>query len=104
MPSRRPCCLKARPTIHLFVDSANANELIDGELCVMVGYSGAINLASQKARELDSKRDIVYDIPSVGSLMWFDGMVIPKTAKHPDNAHARVHQLHLAAGRRGENI
>jgi putative spermidine/putrescine transport system substrate-binding protein len=85
--------LKVRPFIHLFVDSANANELIDGELCVMVGYSGAINLASQKARELDRKRDIVYDIPSVGSLMWFDGMVIPKTAKHPDNAHAFINYI-----------
>ncbi|OAJ55148.1 spermidine/putrescine ABC transporter substrate-binding protein PotF [Paraburkholderia ginsengiterrae] len=85
--------LKARPNIRLFVDSASANELIDGELCVMVGYSGAINLAAQKARELDHKRDVVYDIPSIGTLMWFDAMVIPKTAKHPDNAHAFINYI-----------
>ncbi|PCE23422.1 spermidine/putrescine ABC transporter substrate-binding protein PotF [Paraburkholderia acidicola] len=85
--------MKIRPYITVFVNSSNANELMDGELCVMVGYSGAINLASQKARELDKKRDVVYDIPSVGTLMWFDGMVIPKTAKHPDNAHAFINYI-----------
>jgi putative spermidine/putrescine transport system substrate-binding protein len=85
--------LKVRPYMRLFVNSANANELMDGELCVMVGYSGAINLAAQKAKELDRKSDIVYDIPSVGTLMWFDGMVIPKTARHPDNAHAFINYI-----------
>lgn len=85
---------KGRKNISLFVGSPNANELISGELCVFAGYSGAINLAAQKVREHGSgQRDIVYDIPSVGSLMWFDSMLIPKTARHPDNAHAFINYI-----------
>lgn len=84
---------KVRPDIRLFVGSPNAGELISGELCVFAGYSGAINLAAQKVKEQGSKRDIVYDIPSIGSLMWFDGMLIPKTARHPDNAHAFINYI-----------
>ncbi|WP_322023913.1 extracellular solute-binding protein [Burkholderia sp. BCC1977] len=41
----------------------------------------------------DPKRDIVYDIPRIGSLMWFDAMVIPAAAKHPDNAHAFINYI-----------
>ncbi len=79
--------MKVRPSIALFVTSSDAHELIDGEACVMVGYSGAIDLGADKARQLNGKRDIVYDMPRIGTLMWFDSMAIPKTARHPDNAH-----------------
>ena len=84
---------KVRKNISLFVGSPNASELISGELCVFTGYSGAINLAAEKVREQGGKRSIVYDIPSMGSLMWFDGMLIPKTARHPDNAHAFINYI-----------
>ncbi|WP_088511572.1 extracellular solute-binding protein [Burkholderia ubonensis] len=79
--------MKVRPSIGVFFNSSDAHELIDGELCVLVGYSGAVSLAADKAKELNGKRDIVYDIPSIGTLMWFDSMAIPKSARHPDNAH-----------------
>jgi len=84
---------KVRKDINLFVSSPNASELISGELCVYVGYSGAINLAAQKVKEQGYPRQIVYDIPSMGSLMWFDGMLIPKTARHPENAHAFINYI-----------
>lgn len=84
---------KVRKNISLFVGSPNASELISGELCVFTGYSGAINLAAEKVREQGGKRSIVYDIPSMGSLMWFDGMLIPKTARHPDSAHAFINYI-----------
>ncbi|WP_274003746.1 extracellular solute-binding protein [Burkholderia sp. FERM BP-3421] len=79
--------MKVRPSIAVFVNSSDAHELIDGELCVTIGYSGAITLGAEKARRLDAARDIVHDLPRVGTLMWFDSMAIPKTARHPDNAH-----------------
>ncbi|OXJ20010.1 polyamine ABC transporter substrate-binding protein [Burkholderia sp. AU6039] len=85
--------MKIRPFIREFVNSSDANELIDGELCVTVGFSGAINLAAQKAKARDPKRDVVYDIPRIGTLMWFDAMVIPASAKHPDNAHAFINYI-----------
>ncbi|WP_323122900.1 type 2 periplasmic-binding domain-containing protein [Burkholderia alba] len=61
-------------------------------MCIHV-YSGALDLAAQKARNGTPKRDIVYDIPAVGSLMGFDAMLIPKTAAHPDNAHACISDI-----------
>ncbi|MCP9760153.1 extracellular solute-binding protein [Aquitalea sp. S1-19] len=82
--------MKIRPYIRRFVVSPTADELVSGELCVTVGFSGAINLAASKAHEMGIKRNIVYDIPSMGSLMWFDGMLIPKNSRHPDNAHAFI--------------
>ncbi|MBN3771760.1 MULTISPECIES: polyamine ABC transporter substrate-binding protein [unclassified Burkholderia] len=85
--------MKIRPFIREFVNSSDSNELIDGELCVTVGFSGAINLAAQKAKARDPKRDVVYDIPRIGTLMWFDAMVIPASAKHPDNAHAFINYI-----------
>ncbi len=83
----RSMLMKVRPAISLFANSANANELMDGELCVFAGYSGAINLAAQKNREAGKGRELVYSIPSIGTLMWYDSMVIPRTAPHPGNAH-----------------
>ncbi len=83
----RNMLMKIRPAISLFVTSANANELMEGELCVFAGYSGAINLAAQKNREAGKGRELVYSIPAIGTLMWYDSMAIPKTAPHPNNAH-----------------
>jgi putative spermidine/putrescine transport system substrate-binding protein len=79
--------MQVRPSISLFASSANANELMDGELCVFAGYSGAINLAAQKNRDAGKGRELVYSIPAIGTLMWYDSMVIPKNAPHPENAH-----------------
>ncbi|WP_293765655.1 polyamine ABC transporter substrate-binding protein [uncultured Aquitalea sp.] len=83
----RNMLMKIRPAISLFATSANANELMEGELCVFAGYSGAINLAAQKNREVGKGRELVYSIPAIGTLMWYDSMAIPKTAPHPNNAH-----------------
>lgn len=68
-----------------------SNTLIDdlagGSACVVLGWSGDINQAAERALEAKSKDVIEVLFPSTGGLIFFDTMAIPATAKHPGNAH-----------------
>jgi putrescine transport system substrate-binding protein len=69
-------------------------------VCLVVGWSGDIIQAKARADEAaaadeDPSNDvhIGYSIPVEGTAMWFDMMAIPKTAKHPGNAHKFLNYL-----------
>lgn len=76
-----------RPYITNFHSSEYIESLASGNVCIVVGWSGDIIQAKARAAEAKNGVTIGYSIPAQGSAMWFDMMAIPKTAKHPKNAH-----------------
>jgi putrescine transport system substrate-binding protein len=76
-----------RPYITNFHSSEYIDALASGNVCLVVGWSGDIIQAKARAAEANNGVHIGYSIPREGTAMWFDTMAIPKTAKHPKNAH-----------------
>jgi len=79
--------MKVRPSIKYFHSSQYINDLANGEICLVLGWSGDVFIARDRAAEADNGQEIAYSVPREGALMWFDTMAIPKDAPHADNAH-----------------
>jgi len=84
---------KIRPYVTRFSSSGYINDLADGALCVVMGYSGDINIA--RARALESKNNQVIEalVPKTGATLFFDSMAIPADAPHPKNAHLFINYI-----------
>jgi len=83
----------ARPNITRFSSSGYINDLAAGRLCVVMGYSGDINIARQRAIDNKTGHDIQALIPDTGSTLFFDTMAIPKDAKNVANAHKFINYI-----------
>ena len=81
---------KVRPYIQKFHSSQYIDSLANGDVCLVVGWSGDIFMALYAALDAENGIDIVYSIPDEGALMWFDQLAIPNDAPHPDNAHKYI--------------
>jgi putrescine transport system substrate-binding protein len=82
-----------RPYIRNFHSSSYINDLANGDICVVVGWSGDIIQARDRAAEADNGVHIAYSIPKEGAPQWFDMLAIPKDAKNVDNAYAFINYL-----------
>jgi len=76
-----------RPSIKYFHSSQYINDLANGEVCLVLGWSGDVFIARDRAAEANNGQEIAYFIPKEGALMWFDTMAIPKDAPHAENAY-----------------
>ncbi len=85
--------MKIRPFIRTIHSSQYIDQLANGELCIVVGYSGDVLQASDRAAEAGKPLDIGYSIPKEGALMWFDTLAIPADAAHKDTAHRFIEYL-----------
>jgi putrescine transport system substrate-binding protein len=83
----------ARPFVTRFSSSGYINDLAAGSVCVVMGYSGDINIARQRAIDTKSGHDIQALIPPTGATLFFDSMAIPKDAPHPKNAHLFINYI-----------
>jgi putrescine transport system substrate-binding protein len=83
----------ARPSVTRFSSSGYINDLASGSLCVVMGYSGDINIARQRAIDTKSGQTITALIPPTGATLFFDTMAIPKDAKNVANAHAFINYI-----------
>jgi putrescine transport system substrate-binding protein len=75
---------KVRPDIRKFGDSSVVNEIADGNLCVFLGWSGDINMASARASNPDIK------VLLGGGVIFFDSLAITADAKNIDQAYAWI--------------
>jgi putrescine transport system substrate-binding protein len=73
--------------VTLFSSSGYINDMANGSICVALGWSGDINIARQRAIDGKTGQKIEALIPKTGGVLFFDTMVIPADAPHPDNAH-----------------
>ncbi|MBK9517937.1 MAG: polyamine ABC transporter substrate-binding protein [Anaeromyxobacter sp.] len=76
-----------RPHITLFSSAGYIDDLANGSLCLVMGYSGDINIAKRRAIEGKTGQEIQALIPSTGGIIFVDAMAIPADAPHPRNAH-----------------
>jgi putrescine transport system substrate-binding protein len=63
-------------------------DLPNSETCVAMSWSGDYATARTRAREAGVDINLAYEVPSEGSIGWYDGMFIPADAPHPDTAYA----------------
>jgi putrescine transport system substrate-binding protein len=76
-----------RPDITVFSSSSYINGLADGSLCAVLGWSGDIAIAAQRAREARNGQHIDVLVPKSGAFMFLDTHAIPADAPHVDNAY-----------------
>jgi putrescine transport system substrate-binding protein len=79
--------MAVRPYIRQFHSSKYIDDLANGDLCLVLGFSGDIMQASNRAKEAKNNVDVAYALPKEGAQLWIDAMVILKDAPHPGNAH-----------------
>ena len=84
-----------RPYVTRFSSSGYINDMAGGQLCVVMGYSGDINIARARALEANPKAPPTIEalIPKGGATLFFDSMAIPKDAPHPTNAHLWINYI-----------
>jgi len=75
-----------RPSVTLFSSSGYINDMANGAVCAVMGWSGDINIARQRAIDNKTGQNIQALIPKTGGILFFDVMAIPKDAPHPKNA------------------
>ena len=88
-----PLLKSIRPYVTLFSSSGYINDLASGSICVALGWSGDINIARQRAIEGKTGQNIEALLPKTGGLLFFDTMVIPADAPHPENAYKWINYI-----------
>jgi putrescine transport system substrate-binding protein len=88
--------LKAiQPYVTRFSSSGYIEEMASGATCLVMGFSGDINIARARAAETKSVPPVVIEalIPKNGSIIYFDSMAIPKDAENVENAHLFINYI-----------
>jgi putrescine transport system substrate-binding protein len=82
-----------RPNVRYFHSSRYISDLATGDTCLAMGYSGDILQAQARAIEAKNGVNIRYIIPKEGAIRWMDLMLIPRDARHAEEAHALINYL-----------
>jgi putrescine transport system substrate-binding protein len=84
-----------RPFVTRFSSSGYINDLASGTLCVVMGFSGDINIARDRALKANPTRpaNVQALVPKGGATLFFDSMAIPKDAPHVANAHRFINYI-----------
>jgi len=71
-----------------YFNNQKANiDLVSGDICLAVIYSGDAGIAQARAMEVENGPEILYTIPQEGTLMWIDLMAIPADSGRIDEAY-----------------
>lgn len=82
-----------RPYVQNFHSSQYVGSLANGGTCLVVGWSGDIIQARDRAQEAANGVHVAYSIPREGAPQWFDMLAIPKDARHPQQAYQFINHL-----------
>jgi putrescine transport system substrate-binding protein len=82
-----------RPAIRDFDSSRYFEDLANGDLCLVLGWSGDIAQSRVRARQAGKPATIEYVLPAEGSVSTVDVLAIPADAPHPRNAHLFINYL-----------
>ncbi|MDS9470428.1 PotD/PotF family extracellular solute-binding protein [Sporosarcina pasteurii] len=75
---------KLKPNVKAIIGDEVTQLMVNGEASIALTWSG------QAADMMYENEDIDYIVPEEGSNLWFDNMVIPRTASNIDGAHAFI--------------
>ncbi|MEO6518907.1 MAG: polyamine ABC transporter substrate-binding protein [Pseudoxanthomonas sp.] len=84
---------RIRPYVSNFHSSQYIDALANGDICLVVGWSGDVIQAKDRAAEAGNNVNIAFSIPREGAPIWFDMLAIPKDAKHVEQAYAYINNL-----------
>lgn len=76
---------------HLYNLTPNVKAIVADEIkgyMIQDAAAIAVSFSGEASEMLDGNENLRYVVPSKGSNLWFDNMVIPKTAKNLDGAYA----------------
>ena len=76
--------IKQKPLVQAYVIDQVRDKMIGNEAAIGVIYSGEAEYTKSENENLE------YVIPKEGSNVWIDAMVIPKNAKHKENAEKLI--------------
>ena len=76
--------IRQKPIVQAYVVDQVRDKMIGGEAAVGVIYSGELLFIQEELEDTDI--EMGYVIPEEGTNLWVDGWVIPKNARHRDNA------------------
>ena len=79
--------LKQKPLVQAYVVDQARDKMIGNEAALAVIYSGEALYCHTENPNLE------YVIPKEGSNLWIDSWVIPKNAKHKENAEAFINYM-----------
>jgi putrescine transport system substrate-binding protein len=84
-----------RPHVTRFSSSGYIEEMASGATCLVMGFSGDINIARNRAAAARSKTPVVIEalVPKTGATLFFDTMAIPKDAPNVENAHLFINYI-----------
>ena len=82
-----------RPYVRYYHSSRYVEDLASGEVCVSIGWSGAVQQARARGAQAEHPVQVVYVIPKEGAPVWFDMVAIPTDAPNVDNAYAFLDYL-----------
>src|SRR5262249_3906816 len=85
---------KVRPFVRKFHSSEYLDALATGEICFVVGWSGEVKQAQNRAEEARNGIQIGYAIPKEGAQMFFDNLAIPADAKNVAEALELINYLY----------
>ncbi|AOV08408.1 ABC transporter substrate-binding protein [Sporosarcina ureilytica] len=75
---------KLKPNVKAIIGDEVTQLMVNGEASIALTWSG------QAADMMYENEDIDYIVPEEGSNLWFDNMVIPRTASNIEGAHAFI--------------
>ncbi|MBV8145903.1 MAG: polyamine ABC transporter substrate-binding protein [Gammaproteobacteria bacterium] len=82
-----------RPYVRYVDSSRYIDMLANGDLCLVMGWSGDVKQAHDRALEAGKGIDLAYAIPREGAIANYDVMAIPADAPHVGNAHLFLNYL-----------
>ena len=82
-----------RPYVRYVDSSRYIDNLANGDICLVMGWSGDIKQAHDRAQEAGKRVDIAYSIPKEGAISNYDVLAIPADAPHVHNALLFINYL-----------
>lgn len=91
--------LELRPNYRRFANTLVTEQLVAGELCVVMHWTELLTKAKNNAATEKEKDAIKIILPREGTMMWVDGMAIPSDAQNVDEAYAFIdYMLRASSG------
>jgi putrescine transport system substrate-binding protein len=80
--------MAVRPYVRIFDSLDYWHQLASNELCVAIAWSSDYLVAKERAREDGTGAHLAFTAPREGSNITYNSFLIPKSAPHPEAAHA----------------
>lgn len=82
-----------RGSVTYFHSSKYVADLANGDVCLVVGFSGDVLQAADRATEAKNGINIEYIVPKEGSSTWFDMVAMPADAPNESSGYAFMNYI-----------